>query len=424
MDGCGDGRSLRSVDVMSLQPTVVPPSPSPDPHADSSTPTRPSARLHGLDALRGGALLLGILLHALMPFVPGMPWLVVDPQPSEAVLPVIMTIHLFRMVTFMLLAGFFGAMVLRRRGAGRYFTDRLKRILLPMVVFWPVAVLSMGILIVVHSQWRGVPVPPSPPAAESDPLMLFSPGQLWFLWTLMQCIVIVLLVRLVLRRLLGADRTGRVIERVGTVLATPFGVLLAAVPYAIGLSLQGHVMGAIVAPATIRPEAPSLITYLGAFIVGWALFTAPDAMQRLARQCWPHLAVAVATTVGLWFAEGGALLPLPVAAVLIPVAGWTWTYGLVGLCVRYLRRERPVVRYLADSSYWAYLLHLPLLVLGEMLVADQPWPVALKLIIVLGGTGLVLLVSYHLLVRSTFLGKWLNGRKYPFRLRPAFRHGN
>ena len=402
---------------MSPHPATTAPTPPPAGARTPDEPARPRpARLHGLDALRGGALLLGILLHALMPYVPGMPWLVTDAQSSTAVLPVIMTIHLFRMVTFMLLAGFFGAMVLRRRGAPSYFRDRLKRILLPMVAFWPVAVLSLGVLAIVNAEWRDLPAPPAAPPGN-DPMMIVSPGQLWFLWTLMQCIVIVLVVRLLARLLLGADRTDRLVARTGRLLATPFGVLLAAAPYALGLQLQGHVRGAIVAPATLRPELPSLVTYLGAFVVGWALFTAPGTMQRLARQCWPHLGVAAVTTAVCLLTEGANDLPLPVAAALIAVAGWTWTYGLVGFCVRYLHRERPALRYLADSSYWAYLLHLPLLVAGEMLVADQTWPVGVKLIIVLGGTSIVLLVSYHLLVRSTFLGTWLNGRRYPFRLR-------
>ena len=44
----------------------------------SAVAPAPAARLHHLDALRGGALLLGVLLHALMPFAPGELWLVND----------------------------------------------------------------------------------------------------------------------------------------------------------------------------------------------------------------------------------------------------------------------------------------------------------------------------------------------------------
>lgn len=44
-------------------------------------------------------------------------------------------IHLFRMMLFMLLTGYFGRMVALRRGLDDYFRDRAKRILLPVVVF-------------------------------------------------------------------------------------------------------------------------------------------------------------------------------------------------------------------------------------------------------------------------------------------------
>jgi glucans biosynthesis protein C len=42
------------------------------------------------------------------------------------------------------------------------------------------------------------------------------------------------------------------------------------------------------------------------------------------------------------------------------------------------------------------------------------WPVswAVKYSLVVSITGVLLLASYHYLVRSTFLGKLLNGRKY------------
>ena len=40
----------------------------------SSSETEPSGRLHGLDALRGGALLLGIVLHASLSYQPTAIW--------------------------------------------------------------------------------------------------------------------------------------------------------------------------------------------------------------------------------------------------------------------------------------------------------------------------------------------------------------
>jgi len=43
------------------------------------------------------------------------------------------------------------------------------------------------------------------------------------------------------------------------------------------------------------------------------------------------------------------------------------------------------------------------------------WPLhwSIKYALILTSTGALLLASYHYLVRSTFLGKFLNGRKYP-----------
>ena len=39
-------------------------------------------RLHGLDALRAGALLLGVVLHASLSFVPPQIWIVADDSRS------------------------------------------------------------------------------------------------------------------------------------------------------------------------------------------------------------------------------------------------------------------------------------------------------------------------------------------------------
>lgn len=383
-----------------------------DMSSPTSTPAHsyapPRRRIHGLDALRGGALLLGIVLHAVMPFAPGIVWLVNDVKTTPLALSAMYVIHLFRMTLFMVLAGYFGAMVVARRGAKDWVKDRAKRILLPAIVFWPFAVATVSVLAVVNFTMRDLPAPTPPPGAEGSLLALFGPGHLWFLWTLMQSVVVVALVRAVVIRLAGAERAERMIAGLGRVLATPVGPVIAAIPYLVGLLVQGTIEGGIMAPFTILPEAGSFISYLGAFVVGWALFRA-DGLPQLARWGWPTLVVAVGLTgIGL-LTNGATDLPMPVGAALIALTGWTLTCGLIGVCVAHLRTERPVVRYLADASYWMYLFHLPLLVAGEILMADLQWPIVVKLLVVVSATTAVLLGSYHLLVRERWIGRWING---------------
>ena len=74
-----------------------------------------------------------------------------------------------------------------------------------------------------------------------------------------------------------------------------------------------------------------------------------------------------------------------------------------------------VRRYLADSSYWVYIVHLPLVMVGQILVVNETWPWFVKFGVVVGGTMAISLLTYELLVRHSFVGRWLNGRRIPWR---------
>ncbi len=76
-------------------------------------------RLHALDAVRGYALLLGIVLHATMSFIPGPTriWIIQDSHPSMTLAVLLFVIHVFRMTTFFLIAGFFARLSFHRHGA-------------------------------------------------------------------------------------------------------------------------------------------------------------------------------------------------------------------------------------------------------------------------------------------------------------------
>lgn len=387
-------------------------------------------RLHGLDTLRSGALALGILLHALMPFMPGLPWLVVDTKSSWITAGAIYGIHLFRMVLFMMLAGYFGRMVLQRRGAGSYVKDRALRIGLPTIAFYPLAVLPLGLLVVLNSTLRGAPLPEDPrPGPDWLPDLALAPGHLWFLVVLLQCVLITVAVRALALRVLGRERGERIAQRVGQVLSSPIGVAVLAVPYLIALLMQPDVQGGIKEPVTILPEPAPLIAYLSAFLGGWFLHARTGALQRITRQ-WPvQLTVAtVLSVVGFVFFV--VAVPAVVHGAVMALAGWAWTFALTGMCLRFLNRGSRVVRYLADASYWSYLLHLPIVVGLGILFADLNWPIMVKLALTCAITAAILLLSYDLLVRSTWVGRWLNGRRHPRvlfssgRTEPEARQGN
>ena len=70
-------------------------------------------RYHALDALRGFAMLLGVLLHAAVPYatIPVPFWPVQDSRGTRALDLFLFAVHDFRMQVFFLLAGFFGRWV-------------------------------------------------------------------------------------------------------------------------------------------------------------------------------------------------------------------------------------------------------------------------------------------------------------------------
>ena len=116
-----------------------------------------------------------------------------------------------------------------------------------------------------------------------------------------------------------------------------------------------------------------------------------------------------------------ALEPLTDPSVKAPMACvyafavFASTFAVIALSLRFLSGYSAVRRYLADASYWTYLIHLPLVLVAQVLMLDAPLPWWGKLGVVVGGVMAVSLLSYELLVRHTFVGLWLNGRRVPWR---------
>lgn len=85
--------------------------------------------------------------------------------------------------------------------------------------------------------------------------------------------------------------------------------------------------------------------------------------------------------------------------------------GSIGLANRLFQRESKVFRYMAESSNWLYLTHIPPILLMQWLFLFLPAPALVKFTLGFLTTMLILFASYQLLVRHTVIGRILNGKK-------------
>lgn len=164
---------------------------------------------------------------------------------------------------------------------------------------------------------------------------------------------------------------------------------------------------------------PKVLFYYTVFFGYGALYFCSDDRRGKAGKWWwlgLPLALLVILPLGLGFAfEGlgkevlGGELQRLVNVALQVVYAWMVSFGLMGLFRRALHRENRTIRYLSDSSYWLYVVHLPLIVLAQIWVRDWAAPPMVKFLIVSAGVSSLLLLVYQFAVRYTWLGTLLNG---------------
>lgn len=163
---------------------------------------------------------------------------------------------------------------------------------------------------------------------------------------------------------------------------------------------------------------PAVFAYYAIFFGYGALyFGASDAEAVVGRGFGWKLTIAILILfpVGLGLQGPDSVGGRIMFSVLQASYAWVMSFGMIGLFHRFSRTQRSWVRYLSDSSYWLYLVHIPLLMVFQFLVRDWPLPSFVKLSLVCTATMALLLLSYQLFVRNTWVGKLLNGRRFPER---------
>ena len=381
-------------------------------------------RLHYMDNLRALAMLLGIFFHAALAYSPMMSnlWLSAGPEESIVIERVAWFTHLFRMPLFFLIAGFFALLLLSKRGEKGFIIHRLKRIALPFVIFTPLVIISVFISL----NWAINNVQNLSPVLGMIQWMMNHPEQaaespqstmhMWFLYYLIQfCLVAALLHKL---GLLDGWVTKWMTGRWLILLVYP----LLLVPAFASQQIPHP------APEKYLPEFWAYGIYGLFFLLGMMIYKRQEVLEELMPLGLPLLVISIALycivvphfpkvvsfediatfTQGVEFSSkhlGLAVLEAYIAVFMTIVC---LVYG-----AKLLNRQNAVFRYIADASYWIYIIHIPVLFVLQYHLLDVDWGVWSEFLVSSFGALAVGFISYAAIVRWTPIGLLLNGMRVP-----------
>tara|TARA_R110000751_G_scaffold15290_5_gene49442 strand:- start:8860 stop:9996 length:1137 start_codon:yes stop_codon:yes gene_type:complete len=375
-----------------------------------------------MDNLRAFAMLLGVFFHAALAYSPALKevWLPASPQTSEVVDFMAFFSHTFRMPLFFLIAGFFCALLIQKRGLGAMLKNRLMRITLPLSIFLPLVLTAFAILI----GWAMENIQAKSPMLGLIAMMAQYPDapppvtttHLWFLYQL----TFFYLVTAIAVKSFKFDWMSRIIKM-------PKLFLLLGPLLLVPALLTQH--APIPAPEQFMPQLWSFGFFGMFFVFGFGLFTHQEFLDKLQPYGWLMFATSVAAYILFFelFPRHSSMQEIMTVMATSPSIdlkqiglGALQAYisvfmSLVLIIVgrSLFNKQSPSVKLIADSSYWIYIIHLPVLWLIQFYLLDTQWPLLVEFFLSSICTLAIGLISYLLLVRWTPIGWFLNGKKKP-----------
>lgn len=384
-------------------------------------------RYYGLDALRGGMMLLGLVIHAATVYIaappPHVP-MVTDRNTSLVMDAILDFIHSFRMPMFFVLSGFFTALLVEKRGLAGTYRNRAARVLAPLVAglftILPVTMLFFAdfALRVRLGSDHLIPTRDELEFLSLDGRAHGVPAglpvlHLWFLLYL--CYFYLLLIpfsRMLVRWSLRAEAS------VGRVLGSPLALVLFALLTAV--TLWAYPGGLVFGDFIMLGFSPAAFAYYGVFfVIGYVYHHYRGATARLVEYMpWCAALAAVLFPLSVWASHLEYTHPAAEAGFHVLAVGvhglctWSLIWLFTGLALRYADRPTTWALYASQSAYWVYLLHLPVTVFMAWMLAAIDAPAIAKFAAVMGVTSVVCFLTYHYWVQDSRVSVFLNGKRF------------
>jgi peptidoglycan/LPS O-acetylase OafA/YrhL len=331
----------------------------------------------------------------------------------------------FAMPLFFLAAGVSAPAAIESRGVRVFLKHRAGRFLRPLLfgclTIMPVCYIisAYGLLVTGRCTANEILTWRFRPVLQRH---LYGLGHLWFLEYLF--VVCALwagcwLLGRTLTRFAGGSKDGRGRDWLEQIFGSRWRPLLLAVPTA--LIFLADTDTVIRIENILLPNPSRVIHYLYCFAVGGWISRLRAPKERLI----PHsrLYLVLAPVV---FA---AMAPLLLRFVAAPIAGWErvvfvglaavfpWLtiLGGLGVCLEFIKGKGPAMRFLAEASFWVYLIHLPIVMLMQVLLLPIPWPGPVKFLVTSAVGATLSVLSYEYVTRYSLVGEIVNGARRRFR---------
>ena len=364
-------------------------------------------RFHGLDAVRGIAMLLGIVLHASLPYIEGLPkGLWPSDKNTSNIIPIIFEfIHIWRMPIFFIISGFFANLVITRKSLIIWWKNRFLRLVLPAMIFFPI--MSLTIPWIFMYGYTG------------NINFFFSnegqPHHLWFLYHLFIFVLFSIFIRffgLIIYKFFKQINLIVVVDIFNTVKSflgrhifdSRFPILMIFVFFIFNLFTGADLI--------INPLASGLY-----FLFGYRLYK-NNLLFDFIKSNWKYYLIGGLTVTIIFFIlntqasnfakEDVRWIPWVILKISSAVL---LSFSFIGLAEQKFSNLNPIVRFISDSSYWVYLIHLPLVAFITFFMFKITIFAELKFLIAIILTSAICLVTYKYFVRSTIIGILLNGKK-------------
>jgi glucan biosynthesis protein C len=334
-------------------------------------------------------MIAGIFFHASLSFLkePVNLWPVFDQQSSTGLLDLFTwASHRIRMPLFFVVCGFFSYMLLEKYDLKAFIKNRTKKILIPFI--------ASLILIVPITIETFISDGQFSPYSISR-IQHFSLMHLWFLYFLIIFYTFFVIFKEIITKFSNTPSKLKDLFFVSIITILIFSMKTTA---------------SINTSPDFIPDIIALSFYFTFYLLGIYFYKSPNLFRNYYNKKTYFFLIFSFIVCPIIL-----LLKLKNFESVLNISTSIFTLSsliiVIELSKRIFNNNSKTIRYISDSSYWLYLIHIPIIVSVQTQLIAIALPKEIKFLITSIATLLITLTSYQLIVRYSIIGTYLHGKR-------------